>query len=261
MYSLRKHFTKLDRDFFEITVQYACGSVKLGVFLFKISVKKILSIVADGCNALFLSMYALIIGPLGILRGPLLLERTFWYLWVLLPLGLMSKFVRGALHWRLGAFDAAINEVEVMVVDLEGQLNSFHNHKAVRRVLEDLYTLLARAYLHLGRIDEAMLVVLRAKKHLSIERLPGLSQLNTKTAHLIRAGLSAGKLLDGGGLATLFVKAPASESSSEASRKKRTPVRKGASAVHKGVDKAADGSERKSGAKIIPFPPPTSTDR
>ncbi|MCX6123188.1 MAG: hypothetical protein NTV34_00315, partial [Proteobacteria bacterium] len=73
-------------------------------------------------------------------------------------------------------------------------------------VLEDFYTLLVRAYLHGGHIYDAMMVILRAKKQLGMDRLPALARLDAKTAHLVRAGLAAGKLLDGGGLATLFVK-------------------------------------------------------
>ena len=69
-----------------------------------------------------------------------------------------------------------------------------------------LYTVLARAYLHAGHIDDAMLVVIRAKKSMGIDRLGGLAELDAKTAHLVRAGLAAGRLLDGGGLATMFVK-------------------------------------------------------
>jgi len=225
--------------------------------------------VADSFNALILGVYALILGPLGILRGPLLLERTFWYIWVLSPLGLLSRFVRVAINWRLGHFDVAISDVEDVITRLEEEFKAHKKNNSRRRILGDLYTLLTRALLHVGRMDDAMLVILRAKKTINIDRLPGLSQLNSKTAHLIRAGLSAGRLLDGGGLATLFVKAPIAEKPK--SQKRLAISRKGAS---KSPDLASDSNDasdasakkleeerKKEGAKIIPFPVTFSPDR
>lgn len=160
----------------------------------------------DFVGAVLLALYALIVGPLGVLRGPIVFERMFWYLWVLLPQGLMARSVRTAIDWRLGNFDSAITQLEGLVGSNEEYYKDRPHSRTRRRVLEDLYTVLARAYLHAGHIDDAMLVVIRAKKCMAIERLGGLAELDAKTAHLVRAGLAAGRLLDGGGLATMFVK-------------------------------------------------------
>lgn len=159
--------------------------------------------------AVVLALYALIIGPLGILRGPIVIERAIWYLWVLGPQGLVSRSVRAAIDWRLGNFDSAITQLEGLVGANEVYYRKRPTGRARRRVLEDFYTVLARAYLHAGHIDDAMLVVIRAKKTMGVDRLAGLAELDAKTAHLVRAGLAAGRLLDGGGLATMFVKSHA----------------------------------------------------
>ncbi len=196
----------------------------------------------DFLGATLLAAYALILGPLGVLRGPLVLERLFWYFWVLLPQGLMARSVRCAIDWRLGNFDAAIAQLEGLVGSSEDYYKDRSNSRTRRRVLEDLYTVLARAYLHAGHIDDAMLVVIRAKKCMSIDRLPGLAELDAKTAHLVRAGLAAGRLLDGSGLATMFVKSSKEEP--------RPPPRSGA----KETRQVPPPPHADDGAKIIPFP-------
>jgi hypothetical protein len=211
-------------------------------------VRKSLTAFADGLNATFLLVYALLLGPLGILKGPLLIERVFVYVLAMGPQGLLSRFVRAAIDWRLGNFDAAISEVEVIIMCLE-TCEQPAAGRSRQRVLVDLYTLVTRAYLHVGRIDDAMLTVIRAKKSIGVERLPGLAELNSKTAHLIRAGLSAGRLLDGGGLATLFVKTPPAVSAAPSSAP--SPVRKGASAGTKAL--IVDG-KTELGAKVLQFP-------
>jgi hypothetical protein len=45
-----------------------------------------------------------------------------------------------------------------------------------------------------GDFDAACLVVIEARKR-GVERLPGLGALDARTAHLVRAGLAAGRLL------------------------------------------------------------------
>lgn len=202
----------------------------------------------DCVGALLLALYAfLIVGPLGVLRGPLVFERLLWYFRVLLPMGLLARSVRVAIDWRLGHFDIAIAQAEELVSHAEDYYAKKEGCHIRKRVLGDLYTVLARSYLHAGHIDEAMQVILRAKKHLGVERLTGLAELDAKTAHLVRAGLAAGKLLDGGGLATMFVKSsPPTNQNME---------RQGASKAD-----ADDGSESehhtkpRDGATVIPFP-------
>ncbi len=149
----------------------------------------------------------MILGPLGFLRGPLVLERGFGYLRILLAQQLLSRSMRVAIDWRLGNFDIAIAQAEEVLVTIErSYLKKTSSQLIKKNVLGDFYTLLTRAYMHAGRIDEAMQTILRAKKLLGIDRLVGLSALDAKTANLVRAGLAAGKLLDGEGVTTMFIK-------------------------------------------------------
>jgi hypothetical protein len=170
------------------------------------SFRHLLVALTDIVGALILTAWGLVLGPLGFLRGTLSLGNIFWYVWVLSPQGLLSRLVKAAIDWRLGNFDAAVFQLEFLSSRVEKYLILNPKYRHAHTVLEDFYTLLVRSYLHGGHIDDAMMVVLRAKKHLGTDRLPSLARLDAKTAHLVRAGLAAGKLLDGGGLATLFVK-------------------------------------------------------
>lgn len=190
--------------------------------------------VTDFLAGSLLFCYGLLIGPLGFLRGPLLLERLFFYLWVLLPQGLLSRGIRIGIDWRFGHFDAAIVHAESLITQLQHYYQQRPASKVRRLVLLDLFSVLARAYLHIGHIDDAMQVVIRANQTLGVDRIVGLAQLDAKTAHLVRAGIAAGKILGGNGVATMFVKT--------------TPPQQVAPPVQEGM------LQTDTGAKIILFP-------
>lgn len=214
-----------------------------------------IAMVSDVLGAFALAGYGLILGPLGVLRGPIAIERTIWYLWVLVPQGLLTRSIRAALDWRLGNFEAAIAQLETILSLNEEYYQARSGSRMRKRVLEDLFVVLTRAYLHAGCIDEAMLVVIRAKKCMGIERLGGLAKIDAKTAHLVRAGLAAGRLLDGGGLTTMFVKSGAPEAkkpqlSPKPASDPLKPVRR------QGATKEPTANETSAPqAKVIPFPP------
>jgi len=211
---------------------------------FKSVLASLLAVVFDGLCALFLTLYALILGPLGILRGPLVMERFFLYLWVLVPIRALSRMVRAATDWRVGHFPLAIVQIDSIIL----QVLESYNAKATpskRRVLIDLYTVLTRAYLHVGDIDKAMQIILLAQKSIGVNRLTGLADLDAKTAHLIRAGIAAGRMLEGGGMATMFVKTDKNGAAPIDSKLSKTQT------DEKNDNKK--GSKEKVG-QIIPFP-------
>jgi hypothetical protein len=220
------------------------------------SVASGLAWVADILGGIFLGFYALLIGPLGVLRGPLLLDRLFWYAWVLLPLGVMTRGIRAIIDWRVGNFSVAIHQMEGILALVYDSYLKYHS-PIKKRVLLDFYTLITRAYLHIGHVDKAMQMILQAQKNLNVEKLPDLYEIDAKTAHLIRAGIAAGRMLEGGGLATMFVKAdvvpgqkprvqppPAPPSSSSPSSQQQPP---------KPSSKKTPPSSSTRG-KLIPFP-------
>ena len=77
--------------------------------------KNLTSIFFDAVGAVLLLIYSLIVGPLGVLRGPIVLERGVWYVSVLAPLGLLVRSVRVGIDWRLGHFALAISQGEAIL--------------------------------------------------------------------------------------------------------------------------------------------------
>lgn len=212
----------------------------------KFSIASFFALIVDAIGALFLSIYAILIGPLGILRGPLVLDRLIWYAWVLAPLGILTRSIRAILDWRVGNFSVAIHQAEnILALVLRSYKKSPSATK--KRVLLDFYTLITRSYLHIGNIDKAMQIVLQAQKNLDVEKLPELYEIDAKTAHLIRAGIAAGRMLEGGGLATMFVKTD--------HPKNQQPIRKsGMKTDIKPGASSADKKNNKKQGKLIPFP-------
>ena len=208
---------------------------------------------SDIVASTLLVIWGLILGPIGLLRGTLHLSNIFYYIWILSPQALLSRFVRAAIDWRLGNFDSAVFQLEFLVTRVEAAFTRHPKSMQIRIVLEDFYTLLLRSYLHGGHIDDAMLVVLRAKKSLACDRLPAMARLDAKTAHLVRAGLAAGRLIDGTGLATLYVKSTEALPNPPGSPKK-TPTVTATTAPRQGASSRGYAPQKN---KIIPFPTPT----
>ena len=148
-----------------------------------------------------------------------------------------------------------ITQIEALVGSNEDYYREKPNAWGRKRVLEDLFTVLVRAYLHAGHIDDAMLAIVRAKKTLGIERLPGLTELDAKTAHLVRAGLAAGRLLEGGSLTNMFVE---SQKKKPPPGKKPTTIRRPSSERQGATKSPPAKSPAKDrpvdGANVIPFP-------
>ncbi len=91
-----------------------------------------------------------------------------------------------------------------------------------------------------------MQIILHAQKNAGVNRLPGLADLDAKTAHLIRAGIAAGRMLEGGGMATMFIKTDG-----------KSPI--ASTTSPQGSKPSGEKRERKKDTKekngqIIPFP-------
>ena len=189
--------------------------------------------VVDFCLATVALAYALVFGPIGIMIGALFSIRPRFYLRVLLPLRLYTMYVKALMDWRLCNFASAISLIERVTSGVEEVIGPKNKQLAAQiGVLRDLYITLTRMYMHCGRVEEAMLVIVRATKVLPIKSLPGLDQIDVSTAQLIRTAINASRLVDNGGWATFTVKTGVPDK--KVSKKPET--------------------EHKKPAKVIPFP-------
>ena len=163
---------------------------------------------------------------------------------VLLPAGLLTRSIKMLVDWRLGNFDISIVQAEEIITELEKLSIKKLATSSIKKVLADFYVVLSKSYLHTGHIDEAMRVVLQATRMLKQERLIGFARVDAQTAHLVRAGIAAGRLLEGKKSITLFVK-----TSSENSAKDSPDT-----SVKRNNNSSKTKSSKNINNKIIPFP-------
>lgn len=125
----------------------------------------------------------------------------------------MFRFIRRFALWRakyyytIGNFHQAINVVQTETHLLETIITNVSKPSLEdSRKLCALYCDLQKLHFVCGQMEEAIILVIRAHRHLGIDRLPTNPALDLKTAHVIKAGLAAAKLLEDGGLATLMIR-------------------------------------------------------
>jgi hypothetical protein len=162
---------------------------------------------------------------------------------------LFAALLRARLDYRMGNYQQSVVLLGPVVLHLEHKLRT---GKALplklRRLLCLLYSDMQKLYLLSGQVEEAVQVVIRAQQNLGIDRLPSNPDLDIRTAHVIRAGLAASKLLEEGGLATLMV------------RQGEEPiVSRSPSADHRGKNTPRPQVMKSEGrgATIIEFPKPS----
>jgi|GEM_PF-4657656 len=206
-----------------------------------IAVSAWFTVAVDVLSCMVVGALAVVLSPLHILRG---FDKFFLFGRVLAPLGLLTTGIRTVIDSRLGYHDRAVAQLEGMIAHLEKvRKRSKARAPQCKLVLIELYTAMVRAYMQTGHMDDAMLVIIRAYNSLGVKRLRGLGELDVRTAHIVRAGISAGRLLDDGGMAAMLVR-----SAEQPAKRRRQPKkedqsgaqgRKGASA------NSAGGNTRK----------------
>ncbi|MDE3269482.1 MAG: hypothetical protein OYH77_04270 [Pseudomonadota bacterium] len=163
----------------------------------------------------------------GLLCGQMVFLRISWrQYWRIVPvlwkLRILVSYVRALVYWRVGEGEIAITYLAGVLTILEDQASTVKQKQA----LEMVYSTAMRMYLHCGYLEDATLLLIRANRVLQVNSLNAAPELDIHSAHLIRAGLIAGKLL----------------------RKAKQP-----SNTNQHDDKKHPNRQRRSG-KIIPFP-------
>lgn len=125
----------------------------------------------------------------------------------LIQRSMFATLLRARLDYKMGNYQQSAVLLGPIVQSLESIV---HPDKPtplkLKRLLCTLYCDMQQLYLLSGQIEEAVALVIRAQQHLGIDRLPSNPDLDLKTAHVVKAGLAASKLLEEGGLATLLVR-------------------------------------------------------
>ncbi len=131
------------------------------------------------------------------------------YAGFLIKKGLFAELLRARLDYRMGNYHQAALLLSPIVRHLERIIVAEKEKGAplkVRRLLCTLYCDQQQLYFLCGQMEDAVLTVVRAHQHLGLDRLPSNPDLDLKTAHVVKAGIAASKMLEEGGLATLMVR-------------------------------------------------------
>jgi hypothetical protein len=203
---------------------------------------------SDFCEAVLLSVLFILSLPIALLGGLGNVLKGVRCLWYLAPRGLLSGLIRARIdlvfknHERAGIL---LNHV-TSVLEREARANRVSPSFA--KTLLDLYQLLIAAYFLGGHIDSASAVVIRAKETLGTVYLPLYPDFDARTAHIVKAGIAAGRLLEDGGLATLLVKQGDNPVVTGGRRKEQKPTRVQPRA------RSVMNQRLKNAGKVIPFP-------
>lgn len=154
-------------------------------------------IIWDTLSALAYALLSLmIIWPFDILLRPFIFNHIFLYLRTLVPLGYLSNALKISIYLRLGRYELAISSLEKLTRKLEVAYMVKPQNHLLRNTLGYYYSNLAKTYLSLGHVDRAMTLVIRGQRYLGRNCLPGIIEIDVKTAHCIRTALIAGKIIE-----------------------------------------------------------------
>lgn len=115
-----------------------------------------------------------------------------------------------------GDYRQAARRLNPLIRHIETQLAVLsEKQKSDLATAQDTVELMAAVFNHQmrcnllgGCLDEAMQTLLRARTALGVERLGAFPEIDFKNAQLVKAGLAAGKLIDGSGLSALLINPP-----------------------------------------------------
>ena len=162
-----------------------------------------MQIVLDIVESIAVTISLVLLAPFLVLRFS---AKNSWHLIQhLLPQGVLASFLRAKLSQRLGNHQgAALIFDQIIRVFERGFTPLGSEAEEVEEILMTLYKELLGSYLRLGQFDHASSLVLRANGFIGSDGIEGYPELCVQSAHIVKAGLAAGRLLDEGGLKDLF---------------------------------------------------------
>ncbi|MEY4632432.1 MAG: hypothetical protein RIQ81_2552 [Pseudomonadota bacterium] len=171
-----------------------------------------------------------------------------------------------------GDYRQAARRLNPLIRHIESQLATLsEKQRQDLAVAEDTVELMAAVFNHQmrchllgGALEDAMQSLLRARAALGVERLRAFPEIDFKNAQLVKAGLAAGRLIDGSGLSALLINPPDASmdlrglNTPAARRRLSRPVRISDLARQPRKERSGSGadSEASSGSKmgvVIPF--------
>lgn len=209
--------------------------------------KALMGVALEILESLGLAICVILAGPLGFFRRLDRIAQYGSFVRYLMPRGLFAPYLRSRLDHRMGNLHQSANTLSQVVASLELEMVDGKLNRRSRIILKQMYGELMQTLLLSGHVEDAALIVVRAHQQLGIDRLPNNPSFDVKTAHVVKAGIAAGKLLEEGGLATMMVRPGEEPVVSQGPRRRRDSER------FRQEFKGSKSTEKKEG-KVIPFP-------
>lgn len=131
--------------------------------------------------------------------------KSSWFLIrKLLPKGVLASFLRAKMYKKMGNYHGSALIVEQIIRVFEGGDFPLGLNSKESEALSFLYSELLSCYLGLGQLDQAASLVLRANGFIGCDGIDGYPEFTVQSAHIVKAGLAASRMLDERGLKKIF---------------------------------------------------------
>ena len=163
----------------------------------KNDIVKFFSIVTDLIYSTFLSFISLMLFPFVLFLGTSF-SHIINLIRVLLPMGLLSYFLKLCINFKLGRYSIVCSKLEELINliddDLKNSRKDVNDEKL--HLLFDLYSFLAYAYLSQGNIESASDTLIKANAALGVKRLDNMYNFDVSTAYIVKNSILATKYLE-----------------------------------------------------------------
>ena len=148
----------------------------------------------DLVESFFLLMVWVFSIPIVWVRNFPALYTVYCYMRVLLANGLMSAYLRTRLDHALGNCERATSLLDKTIQAIVD--GSEYRDSHTEFVIVGLFETLVSYYLGLGDIERAVSALILAQKITGLEGVQAIPDLSSQQAQIIKAGLTAGRLLE-----------------------------------------------------------------
>ncbi len=118
----------------------------------------------------------------------------------------VPSYIRGDYRQASRRLGPLVRHIETQLAALSKQQKAdLVNAADTVELMAGVFSHQMRCHLLGGAIEEAMQTLVRARNSLGIERLSAFPEIEFKSAQLVKAGLAAGRLMDGSGLSAFLI--------------------------------------------------------
>ena len=149
-------------------------------------------------------LYSAVLSFISILLFPFILflgtsfSHIIHLIKVLLPMGLLSYFLKLCINFKLGRYSLVCSKLEELISVVKNNLDeaSLDVKDEKLQLLFDLYSFLAYSYLAQGNIESASDTLIKANAVLGVKHLDNMYNFDVSTAYIVKNSILATKYLE-----------------------------------------------------------------